>query len=95
MSNFKEKAKKFLKENKDELIVTALLCVTSGVGIYGIAKAMYAKGFIDGGYAGFHLTLDWLDKNFPDRAHANLLWKEYKETHPEKIVYRKGLGKWS
>ena len=94
MSNIKEKAKNYWKEHKVDIIAIGTgTAVAIGAGV--IAYKSYVAGFVDGGMTGFDLTLDWLDKNFPDESHARELYEGYKKEHPDKIVYRKGFGKWS
>ena len=93
MLNVKEKAKKFWEEHEKEIIVGSVI----GVGVlFGVTNyKSYKAGFIDGGMCGFHMTLDWLDKTFPEESKANELYALYRKTHPENIVYQKGLGKWT
>lgn len=94
MTNLKEKAKNFWKENKVRIVVAG--GTTIGIMVIGgaLSKA-YRSGITDGAMIGFHATLDWLDKTFPEESKANELYEMYRITHPDKIVYRKGIGKWS
>lgn len=85
--NFKSKIKKFCYDNKRTII--------TGVGVgLGLAvlnehsnRKYYNKGFIDGGYKGFHLTMDWFDKNHG--TDLNNIWKNFKNEHPEEVITRK------
>lgn len=91
----KAKVKKFWEENKANIVLGGICgTVMTGAGVYIFTKG-YTKGFVDGGMEGFHLTLNWLDKTFPEESKAVELYERFKETHPEEIVYKKGLGKWS
>lgn len=94
MSNIKEKAKNYWEENKVKIIaVGGAAVVTLGAGF--IAYKSYKDGFIDGGIIGGYVMIDWLDKTFPEESKARELVDRYIKEHPEKIVRRKGLGKWS
>ena len=94
MSNIKEKAKNYWKEHKYDIITIGTgAAIVIGAGV--VAYKSYCNGFIDGGMTGFHLGLDWLDKNFPEESHARELYERYAKEHPDQIVHRKGFGKWS
>lgn len=94
MSDIKEKAKNLWENHKADIIAFGSIVVVS-IGSGAIIYKAYKDGFVDGGMTGFHLTLDWLDKNFPGESNARELWERYKIENPDKIVYRKGPGKWS
>lgn len=77
--------KKFVKENKKEVIAT---CVVGGSAIIGVllVNKIYKKGFIDGGFVGFTVAQEWFDKNCGTNLQE--LWLEYKKSNPDKIIER-------
>lgn len=94
MKDFKEKAKKFWKENKKEIVIIGVASICSGYCAARSYKDGYMKGTIDGCYVGFHATLKWLEEHYPETK-ATELWENYKTTNPDQIVHRKGPGKWA
>ena len=94
-TNVKEKVKRFWENHKAEIIcIGGLTAAVGGAGCYGFCKG-YNAGIIDGGMYGFHVACSWLDETFPDESKAVELFERFKTEHPEEIVYRKGIGKWS
>ena len=77
------KAKKFKKKGLPILIIGGVV-VLGIAGLYG-ANYIYRKGFIRGGVVGFHLTIDWFDKEFPD-IKLRELYDNWANLHPEQIV---------
>lgn len=87
MANIKEKAKNFWEENKTYIIaIGGASIVTIGAGI--IAHKSYANGFMDGGFVGANIMIDWLDKTFPGESNARELFERYAKEHPDEIVHR-------
>ena len=65
MCNITEKAKNYWEEHKFDIITIgtgAAVVIGAGLAMY---KA-YNAGFIDGAMTGFDISLDWLDKTFPE-----------------------------
>lgn len=89
----KEKVKGFWKEHKKEIILGGVIGVATVAGAERIFKKGYVAGFVDGGAAGFNLSIDWFNKNFPDTK-LQELWDDYKKANPEEVVHRVGPGKW-
>ena len=94
MSNIKEKANNFWEEHKSTIKKVGVgIGIGVGVIVAGkVSKKIYVAGAMDGALVGFHLTLDWLDKTFPEESKARELYKLYAEAHPEEIAYREGFG---
>ena len=88
------KLKKFWENHTPEIIAVGISTAVVG-GLYLVANAFYKAGIIDGGAVGYNLTIDWLDKTFPGESNARELVTRYTTEHPEEVVTRKGLGKWS
>ena len=80
--NFKEKVEKFYNEHKAGIIMAGGATVITLIGLYGIKQ--YKKGFISGGVLGFHLTMNWFDKEFG--TNLSDLYDEFSKLNPDKIV---------
>lgn len=94
MGNFKQKAKELWKDNWGYIVAGGLGLILAGGTGFMISK-MYKDGFVDGGMVGFHAAMEWLDETFPEESKAKALYEAYCKAHPEEIVHRQGLGKWS
>ena len=91
----KEKVKKFAKEHVKEIAGVTISAIAVGVIGSAIFKNGYRAGFVDGNMSGFHVTMDWFEKHFPEKdLKLNELWETYKLNNPDQIVYRTGLGKY-
>lgn len=89
----KGKVKGFWKEHKRDIILGGVIGVATVVSAERIFKKGYTAGFMDGGAAGFNLSIKWLDNKFPD-IKLQELYDDYKKANPEKMAHRVGLGKW-
>lgn len=86
----KEKAKKLWKEHKKAIVAIG---VTEATLLTLAASKGYKAGFVDGAYSGFHLTVDWFEKHFPE-AKCKALWETWRDNNPDGVVHRVSLGKW-
>ena len=92
-TNLKEKVQNFWNEH-DVAIVSIGIGIVGGLAVGCGMRKMYQAGFVDGGMCGFDLAIDFLSKEIPE-TNARQLYDGWMKAHPEEIVYRKGLGKWS
>lgn len=81
----KEKVKEFWNKHKEAIIVAGI----AGVCIVTRSKDTFERGYkigaMDGAAVGFHKTMDWFEKEFPDiKLHE--LWENYKSVNPDRIV---------
>jgi hypothetical protein len=89
--NVKEKAKQVWEDHKGEFIAAG--AVVAGVGYLAFGYKMYKAGYTDGWNYGFHGTIEWFEKHFPE-AGTKALYEAWMEANPDKLVSQKGLGKW-
>ena len=99
LNEVKEKAKNIWNEHELDIKIGA--CLTGfGIGaaiiggLIGLGKG-YEAGFIDGGCLGIPYGYKWLDEQFPGESKALELYESWMKAHPEDIVCRTGLGKWT
>lgn len=87
MAKLKEKAKRFLEKNKNAILFGIGCGTATACGLY--LTKVYCKGYMDGAFVGFHETINWFDKTFPEQSHCKELYEQYAKMYPEKIIYRK------
>lgn len=80
--NFKERAKEFYENNKGVILLAGGTTAFVLMNLYGVKK--YANGFMDGGAAGFFITMDYFDKNHG--TNLKQIYEEFAKEHPEKMV---------
>lgn len=89
----RRKVREFWDNHKDTIALVTL--GTAAAVVCGITyDKVYKCGVMDGAVIGANATVDFLDEKFPEESHARDLWNRYAEENPDKMVYRKGLGKW-
>ena len=75
--------KTFIQRHKKAITVVGV-GVLAAASVYG-ALYIYRRAFMTGAVAGYHVTIDWLDKEFPDIKLMEL-YNGWTELHPEKMV---------
>lgn len=85
MKSIKVNASEFWEKHKVAIIGTAAGIAGVGVALWG--GSMYNKGFMDGGYAGFWLTVEWLEKEFPEKEVRKAV-EAWKDANPDQWVTR-------
>lgn len=95
LENVKAKVKNYWEKNKESIIVTGAQMILVGGYCGFVASKCYKAGFIDGGMMTCDLHYEWLDETFPEKSNAMKLYNQWKELHPDEIMYHKGPGKWA
>ena len=76
---------RFLKENKNEIIVVTCMAVTAGIGLALWTNYIYKKGFRACAGPSFHATIHWFDKTFEGLDLAEK-WTKWALENPDMVI---------
>ena len=79
----KKRMTKFVKRNKGKIIVIGGVVMT--VAAYNVYRKIYLRGYIRGGAVGSVITINWLDRTFPETKIKTLVETWMKE-NPGEVV---------